>query len=673
MANFIVLEDDARVERQIKMYIKELDEEAQIRFFSSNEDFDKKYCFTKKDIEGDPNQDPATAVPTTTPLGKADEDELFQLLSSVDVVIFKAQSIKEEIRGWVSKTIKQLKANKFCTDEKPTRFIVTKYEEDGIEKDYFIHPLIEDIIFLPLDRLIFLQKLEIIQNLPRKIKPSFLFSMPVEQQLEISKKALIERISDMGFAIRNPFRLAAGTINHIYLKLPGQKETYSLYGRVIYSEPHPEAPNQFLVHHTYLGADTKYTQAVKKYLVTQSGYKELANENAASFKIKMPTDPKQIARMPEKVVAVLDVDNATAESVVGLINAEIDRVKLVKENSLYFFFKKYIEKEQQLGAPGTKDDLFAPVISFTVKLSNQNLIEVQSKPAKSDLFVGHTAVMLFARPTGWQLPFNHPDAKALLDEAFTLAKAGQRFSQPIALMDANSTLKVFQLTTTIGRDKDSVKLEIAPPESKKKEENKKIAALDAIIINQSMVPDNIEDWKARIKEVCTQNGVVTPEHDIPIILIADEKSGYPPKKYRYSKVFGMVYKPLKSRNLCYQVSTACNWPYTKFNHMNIPSVKAVIPAHVAIESKLQTIAEFGAAFSHNKAFTPGAFVYLHESIYVNAPDGNLCARVYFAEADPKDKTRFLCHLIYFGITDQFLKFTRNWIRKDFAEKKQSQG
>lgn len=673
MGNYIVLEDDSRIERQINMFIKEMDEEAKIRFFPSNEIFDSKYCFDKKELDEAAKEDTDNPdAAKTKPLEKASDDELFQLLSSVDVVIFKSQCIKEEVRGWVSKTLKALKANKFATDAKPTRFIVTKYEDDGIDKDYFVHPLIEDVIFLPLDRLIFLQKLEIICNLPRKVKPSFLFQMPVEQPIEISKKTLMERVSDMGLAIRNPFRLASGTISHLYVKLPGQKDTLSIYARALYSEPHPEAPNQFLVHHTYLGSDLKQQQAIKKFLTAQPGYKELENDNREAYKFRPPVDPKKGARVADKTIAILDVDTSTADTIADMISSEIDKTKVIKEASLYFFAKKYIEKEQSLGVPGTRDDLFAPVVAFNVNISTQKIMEAITKPGQKDLLIGHNAQSMFNRPTGWQTPFSHPDAKVLLEEAFTLAKAGQRFSQNIVVQDASGVLKILQITVTQNKDKESAKIEIGLPEVKKKEEAKKISALDLLIVNQALVPENIDDWKGRIREVCTKNGVTIPD-DLPVLIIADEKGGSGPKKYRYQKVFGLIYKPLKSRPLCYHVSTALNWPYTKFNHGNIPAVKCIVPSHVAIESKLATIGEFGGAFSHAKAFSPGTVVYLHESIFTNAPDGYLCARIYFAEPDPKDKSRFLCYLNYFGISDQFLKFIRNWIRKDFAGKKQNQG
>ncbi len=672
MGNYIVLEDDSRIERQINMFIKEMDEEAKIRFFPSNEVFDSKYCFEKKDSEEPKEGEEGTDAAKAKPAEKAADEELFQLLSSVDVVIFKSQCIKEEVRGWVSKTLKALKANKFCTDAKPTRFIVTKYEDDGIDKDYFVHPLIEDIIFLPLDRLIFLQKLEIICNLPRKVKPSFLFQMPVEQSIEISKKTLVERISDTGLAIRNPFRLATGTISHLYLKLPGQKDTLSIFARALYSEPHPEAPNQFLVHHTFIGSDSKQQQAIKKFLTAQSGYREIDNDNRDAYKYRPPIDPKRAARVADKTIAILDVDAGTADTIADMIQSEIDKTRVIKEASLYFFAKKYIEKEQSLGVPGTRDDLFAPVVAFNVNLATQKIMDVITKPGAKDLLVGHNAQSMFNRPTGWQTPFNHADAKALLEEAFTLARAGQRFSQNIVVQDASSVLKILQITVSQNKDKESAKIELGLPEVRKKEEAKKISALDFLIVNQALVPENIDDWKGRIREVCIKNGVSVPE-ELPVLIIADEKNGSGAKKYRYQKIFGMIYKPLKSRMVCYQTSTGLNWPYTKYNHANIPAVKCIIPAHVAIESKLASIGEFGGAFSHAKAFSPGTVVYLHESIFVNAPDGYLCARIYFAEADPKDKSRFLCYLNYFGISDQFLKFIRNWIRKDFAGKKQNQG
>jgi hypothetical protein len=71
-----------------------------------------------------------------------------------------------------------------------------------LEKD------LADLFFLPLDRSLTLQKLEIIFKLPSVAKPSYLFVQKTDLIVHLAKRSMAERINDVGLAIRNPCRYA---------------------------------------------------------------------------------------------------------------------------------------------------------------------------------------------------------------------------------------------------------------------------------------------------------------------------------------------------------------------------------------------------------------------------------------------------------------------------------
>ena len=485
---------------------------------------------------------------------------------------------------------------------------------------------------------------------------------------------MIDKISDLGFAIRNPFRIAPGTINHFYLRLPGQNETLDIFARTLYSQPHPELTNQFLVHYTFLGVTAKLAQALRKFLTSQPDYKDLLDDNAATFKFKQPKDVIIENNKTEKTIAILDNDPNQADLVEDILKSEIDQIKIVREASFYVFTKRFIEKETIAATPGEPNELFNPSVIWSIRLGNLAINEVTTKPAGNSLLVGHNATTMFARATGWNALFNNPDSKAMLEEALNLAKSGQTYSQNTIVQDANGTLKYFHLTVTAGKEKDTARLELKAPEvMSKKAAEKKITSLDLIIVNQALLPENVDSWVDRLKEIAQKNNVIAANQEIPIIIICDEKNGWGAKKIRYQKVFGLIYKPLKNRPISYTVSSAINSPYTKYNQNNIGWTKAIIPVFVAIESQLENLSEYGATITAPRPFAPGTCLYLHESIFANSPEGYLAARFYFAEENQKKKGKFSCYLLYFGITDTFLKFIRTWIRKDFADKKQGQG
>src|SRR5262249_8081706 len=155
------------------------------------------------------------------------------------------------------------------------RLVMLKYEDDGIGKLDVIHPLLDDLIYLPLDRLIFLQKLEILLHLPKRVKPTYLFNQEVKQDIEISKVAKLDRLSDVGLAIRNPVPLKKGLPGHFYMILPGEKARLEVRGKVFRSEPHPEFPGQFLVYFTFFGLAKSSLTAIRRTLSKANRYQSL--------------------------------------------------------------------------------------------------------------------------------------------------------------------------------------------------------------------------------------------------------------------------------------------------------------------------------------------------------------------------------------------------------------
>ncbi|MCB0391793.1 MAG: hypothetical protein KDD58_10895, partial [Bdellovibrionales bacterium] len=146
------------------------------------------------------------------------------MLSYIDLIIVKNGLVEADTRDWVSATRAHLKENNFFPQEKTTRFIVTKYEDDGVSKSTLFHQYIDDLITLPLDRLLFLQKIDIILNLPNVTKPRFLFLQPLQKQIELSKKTRLENFNDLSISITNPIALRAGLASTFFFNFPNQEE-----------------------------------------------------------------------------------------------------------------------------------------------------------------------------------------------------------------------------------------------------------------------------------------------------------------------------------------------------------------------------------------------------------------------------------------------------------------
>ncbi|MEQ1665994.1 MAG: hypothetical protein ABL927_11525, partial [Bdellovibrionales bacterium] len=145
-------------------------------------------------------------------LGKLKEDkpkeEQKSALKPLDLILFRPSAIADKnFLDWVTKASVLLKKVGIWPEENRPKFIAIRYEDDPKQKADYGHPFIDDLLCLPFDRLIFLQKVEIALALPKKKTPSYLYAQPANEQVEIAKKINIERVCDLGIAISNPVPL----------------------------------------------------------------------------------------------------------------------------------------------------------------------------------------------------------------------------------------------------------------------------------------------------------------------------------------------------------------------------------------------------------------------------------------------------------------------------------
>jgi hypothetical protein len=62
-------------------------------------------------------------------------------------------------------------------------------------------------------------------------------------------------------------------------------------------------------------------------------------------------------------------------------------------------------------------------------------------------------------------------------------------------------------------------------------------------------------------------------------------------------------------------------------------------------------------------------LFLRRSIFENATHQTVAARFYRCEEHTSKKGCYACSVLYFGITDAFLKFARNYFRETYAANK----
>ena len=156
---------------------------------------------------------------------------------------------------------------------------------------------------------------------------------------------------------------------------------------------------------------------------------------------------------------------------------------------------------------------------------------------------------------------------------------------------------------------------------------------------------------------------------IPIIALFEDEQAKAVKKIGKSIVNAAVTKPFDNKQLMYNATTLLDTPFSIYTFKNINWTQPRMKVHIAKEARLREISEYGATIQYSFPINPGTISYLHEAIYKQAPDENMCCRFYHNEPDPEDKDKQLCSLLYYGINEKFLKEIRSWIRENYAEKK----
>ncbi|RME17622.1 MAG: hypothetical protein D6797_02155 [Bdellovibrio sp.] len=654
----------------MRRYINELGKDHYVRDFENLKQFEHRYFFEQTNEENDDDE----------------EDEALKKLSSIDLIIIKYSLIKENFQKWISEAQLKLKGFNLWRDEgTPTQFIITKYENDGVKKGALIHPYVADLILLPLDRLIFLQKLEIILELPKMISPSFLYVQDINDEwVEISRKSKIIFLTDLGLAISSPVPLKEGIIGHFYFKLPGRDETLDLYARSLVSKEDPENPKSFTTYFSFFGAHKHPLSEVRKYITGDRFYKPLINQNAEDFTFNPDSIFLSEEEKRPRTIVIIDTTLEEANNLSEEVLKEVGPVNVIAEDSLYLFKQKYLSPEYkeklEKGPPPpvTKEDLFGDVISWSIDAKSFFFHKLLTVPESAEEMekahvLGHPAEAFFAEPESWKKIFSEKGANEMLHETLHNILAVPRLTKCFELKDAEGNLKITLVEFQLLEDKQHIQITLREPteeDIREAYEQIEVKTIDLLIIDYSFLPEDpavLDKWYDNLCEEIINQGLSSAP--MPLIVIAQETQDFDILSLSKNYIFSFIFKPVYTRRLLFDISTALNLQYTLYNFDNIGWKETSLETYIAKKAKLEKISEFGAQIFTDKPIKIGSPIYIHGSIFENAPGQNLCARPINNREAEGDQKGYHCFLLYFGIDEMFLKFTRNWIRERYAASK----
>lgn len=591
-------------------------------------------------------------------------------LSAIDIILFRQSCIDDkDVLSWVTKIAAiTKKLNLWPPDNRP-RFIATKFEDDKKERNELNHPFVDDVFCLPFDRLIFLQKLELILNIPEKASPSFLFVQETLQDVEVAKKVAIEKFSDLGFAMANPVPLGVGTAGHFYFRFPGQKALLNCYAKVTHCLPHPEREKEFLAYFSYFGLNRETLKEIRAYLNRDSGYKMQVDQNPRNFEfnpdnIFLKEDQKRM-----KTVVVVDMDEKTLENVTSILKKDIGGINVITDSSYFNFYRNYLSDDINKVPPALPEHFYSPQLAFLIGAGDMNLQMALTPPSDEDKLFGHDAKTIFASPQGWFELFQTETSRNLVQEAIYLMQNQNRLRRNIDVTLQSGEVRTATVEFVLEDNKNIIRVNMTAPAVAEIKAVEKLTVVDAMIIDRKCVSGDVDTFLNNLKESLSKAGVMMPADGPKMILMADEARAInDAPKLMKTKINTLVFKPLEVKRICYALSTALDIPFTIFRFDNVGWKNDLIIAKLAREAHMTELSEFGATIRMNQKLKIGSMFYLFRSIFQNAPDSNLCCRVY--HSGPSDEAGvFDNHVSYFGITDAFLKYTRAYIRETYADNK----
>lgn len=607
-----------------------------------------------------------------------EEDEALRLLSDIDLVIIKAEFLPKKPFAWIDKFHANLKKFKLYPEKYRTRIVVLKYEDDGIEKVELTHPKIDDVIFIPLDRLIFLQKIEILLGLPGNPSQSFLFSQEAHMEIEIAKRSLMEKLSDVALAIRNPVPLVPGLLGHFFIDLPGEKTSLETFGKVIKSEAHPEHPNEFLVYFSFFSLRKDEQTRLRRFLSKDNHYVSLIDSEKDNFLFNPDNLFLSDEERRQKNIIVVDSDPESYSQALDILKEDVDHIQVAAFTSYSAFLRQYFEDtatplDLSTLTPVLPKELGGGQITWIVDGEHKALQDISSLAPDSTI-LGFTKDELFKEKNDWASLFEKNGNEALIEEAISIAQSGRAFRTLVFALTKDMKQKA--LVLKVSSHPQGLEFNLSIPRNEEVKEflllQSKFTQWDLLVLDAALLPPDPTDWINNIEINAKAKGYLKEGQNLKIILVENPKASRDMSTYKSPSIRGLLMRPLEPRSFVFNVSTTLDLPYSIYSFKNMGWSSSRVTVQVAKKASLSRLSEFGGALKLPRPIAPGTFLYLRGSIYDNAPRGNLCARFYSCEEDQAEKGQYICSLIYFGINEAFTKFARSWFRETYAASKQNE-
>lgn len=533
-----------------------------------------------------------------------------------------------------------------------TSFVLLKFDDDGISKLDLLQPAFDDLIYLPIDRSIFLQKMQILMTLPKKATPSFLFHIEKPMPIEISKLTQLNRFNDCIWWMDNPIPLEKNLPAHFYLTIPPHGPSLSLHAKVLSSEEHHEKKNMFQVAFGLMGAH-------------REDLTQMRIQMQQTYKTPLLIKEDQTGVSQPLHIGVADGDQAIRERVQELLERELPGSHVSSDSSLMSLIQGTGSSVEWDKVSGTKAEDFPKVpFEFLIGKDSKDFKTFKEELTKDHLWLGYGLDEWKSGPQKWWTGFDNAENKSLFEEALAMVQGPghPHWNRTILVKDSAGGLRQVHVELILDKE-DQTLVKLTPQEHvQKPKQAKNNQPFDALIISSKFVPANCQSWL---------EGLNAATKCARYFLLIEHNEDLNPAWLTSPYLQGVSIKPIDPRHLMVLLTESLGRKDLKYSLDNLGMAKSTWHVHAAKPVLLTSISEYGVTLELPRPLRYGTFLFLRQGIFDKAPNHCLCARAYISEE--REKNKYHVSFIYYGIQDDFLKHIRHLVMELYAAEKSAEG
>lgn len=700
MVNAVLFTNDARLSSEVFIWMKDLTKSVVLKkSYKSFEEFKE---------EAEKKKEPSNGAPVEI---EKPEDRYIRV-AILDADILPAKPVQ-----WISELKKYLSSHDFVDPTGSLQILILAFDGGSVRIDAFQNEIVDDLILKPLDRALFLQKVELLSG-ESSSGNSFLFRQKTNQLVEVGKDIVIDEISEFAIAVRNPGPLNDGVFAAVHCDAFGERSNRRMIARVFESVRHPVREGEYLVKFSFYGVNTDQLANIRKYVrtnQTQVRTKGLENKAAGGATAKAAVPAAAAGKMPSvgflktKKVAVIDMNPDVLNEMKSAIESGFKSVS-VKQFPSYARLIGEIRRLAPSSNKGSDSAAATAAASSTTAAKDAGaVVPEQALPGgkklsvilrgkthdlvkfepvkKADMILGRTPGEWTEKPEQWMNAVEGEDKDGLI-EFFTAVESGSSGKTFYRMRDSAGRIVHLMAAGSLEKSGSTdgaalLKIDIEEIDAAKWKELSATGQaqsatpkdpshyrFEAIVIDGAYVRPDPQTWYNGLTEALRSANIIGAD-DLPpkIILLVDPRSGLRPEDCRIKGISDFMWKPIDRRFVMQKMTALLPGLVPNRETDGSQFVPCELNARIGKEVIMDELSEFGLSILQPSPFREKIYMRFFSKLF-GEQGGWVAGRCLMCEKG-KDGEPYRCHFTFFGASDDHLKRIRNWIREDYVAKKEN--